>query len=310
MDFLRGAAIIALLFFHAAAIPAVWFGVNSPSAVDVFNGIAGAYRMPLLMTLSGMLLHRSLAKPTIPYYAGKLRSLLWPYLLWPYLLWAVIYLAVIDSVSTFLSPGSWIPVTYLWFLLFVFLYYCAAPVVTRLPMPIVLLGALIAYGGLAISERGFLAKFALFAFYFYIGHLISSHRRISAGLSHPAAIIGLLAATVTGQVLPFHHSAVWIATSLTGVLFLISISAALYRSGSVKIVEYIGRDSIVFYLSHYPVMYLAGLMLTASGIAQSWAVLFTGFAAALAAGFLLTPTSKRLPLSVLFTFPRLRSPRR
>lgn len=50
--------------------------------VHAVNDILGPVRMPLLVFLSGMLLAPALRKPVGRYLRGKLTGLLWPYLVW------------------------------------------------------------------------------------------------------------------------------------------------------------------------------------------------------------------------------------
>lgn len=192
MDAVRGAAIAALLLLHATMIPALYQGTEPPEILIRINNFLGAYRMPLLMALSGMLLPRSLGKPLTVFYPAKVRALLWPYLVW-----AVVLLAVTGKLDQLFAPQEWIPVTYIWFLLFVFLYYCAAPVLTGLPVGVVLVASLVAAA--LTQDHGFITKFFLFCFYFYLGYgLARSHRALDL-LQKPSVRWGMLVTTGHSQ---------------------------------------------------------------------------------------------------------------
>ncbi|MGP5304451.1 hypothetical protein [Brachybacterium alimentarium] len=58
LDALRGATMVALLLLHATNLPRLHSGTEMPAAFDSVNTALGPFRMPTLMVLSGMLLHR------------------------------------------------------------------------------------------------------------------------------------------------------------------------------------------------------------------------------------------------------------
>lgn len=72
---------LLVVLFHAGTGVA-YFGDFYPRGIDVFNQVVEPYRMPALMFLSGMLLHRSLSKSASLYFGGKARKIAWPYVLW------------------------------------------------------------------------------------------------------------------------------------------------------------------------------------------------------------------------------------
>jgi surface polysaccharide O-acyltransferase-like enzyme len=65
-----------------AELQAVGATGGSLPAVHTVNAWLEPVRMPLLVALSGVLLAPALAKPTRHYVVGKLRALAWPYLVW------------------------------------------------------------------------------------------------------------------------------------------------------------------------------------------------------------------------------------
>ena len=70
MDLLRGLAVLLVVVLHAAS-----HGGAEVEGWTLVNRHLTPFRMPLLMFLSGMLLHRSLAKPLPVYLWGKVAAL-------------------------------------------------------------------------------------------------------------------------------------------------------------------------------------------------------------------------------------------
>lgn len=129
MDRLRGAAVLAVVAFHAELQAVGATGERLP-VVHVVNEFAEPVRMPMLTLLSGMLLAPALRKPRGRYVGGKLRTLLWPYLLWSAVDMAHLQWRLASAGESLDWP--WVgrvlhhPPTYLWFLAFLLVYYLVA----------------------------------------------------------------------------------------------------------------------------------------------------------------------------------------
>ncbi|WP_198394831.1 acyltransferase family protein [Brevibacterium yomogidense] len=298
MDFVRGAAMLALLVWHASSIPTIYQPASMPDAFAHLNNFLAPYRMPVLMFLSGMLLGRSLTKPFGEYYGGKLRKLLWPYVVW-----AAIFLAATQQLELFARPQVWIPVTYLWFLLFVFIYYCVAPLVGRFPPGVIPLVAIIV--SMMIEDRGFISKFVLFAAYFYLGHQLSSSTRACYATTRGVVRwTALIAAVVLSLFAPSGWSIVAIITSLIGIVAVVGWFQRFYRAPQKsRFVEYVGAHSIVYYLSHFPVMFGMGAVLEVFGLDDFYLLFVANVVAALLVGWVLSKLKARYPIALLFEFP-------
>jgi len=81
MDLLRGGAILLVIAHHLRLVQQAWDG-STPHLMVVLSEATAPFRMPVLLFASGLLLARSLQKPTGRYLTGKARALLWPWLLW------------------------------------------------------------------------------------------------------------------------------------------------------------------------------------------------------------------------------------
>lgn len=83
IDSLRGLAVALVVIYHANGIPRIAIE-SHPSLGPVWDAVTGAIAplcIPLLLILSGLFLHRALAKPLLAHVGGLLR-MVWPFLLW------------------------------------------------------------------------------------------------------------------------------------------------------------------------------------------------------------------------------------
>ncbi|MGP9538177.1 acyltransferase family protein [Brachybacterium sp. AOP43-C2-M15] len=302
MDAVRGTAILLLLLWHASAVP-VLFGVEMPEIVRSANAFFLPFRMPTLMLLSGMLLGRSLRKPLPRYLVGKIAMVLWPYLIW-----------VVIAKLTFLDMAglpwwhwrAWYATSYLWFLFFIGIYYIAAPLLRRLPawVPIVIAIA----GGLLLEPGSMEQRMAYFAIFFFGGHWLARFPDLVQRLSRPRwTVLLALPAIAFGAASVARPDAlqylIWGAPlSIAGALALVgTYSAALPEGFARRGLEALGRSSIVFYVSHFPVM-----ALISQSALSTWGALVlaaVNLVAALAVGSLLARWKSVPPARWLFQAP-------
>lgn len=311
MDALRGTAILLLILWHASAIPQI-VGFQMPAWLFVVNEAFLPWRMPTLMFLSGMLLHRSLRKPPSIYVTSKVRLLLWPCLVWT-AVYLVLHPAEGESIT---SPVSWFGAGYLWYILYLFLYYMGAPVLVRLPWWI-LLPLLWAVG--AVVDHPALHKFAFFALFFFAGYQLRglavwaatcSRGWLALGLGATAAFTMLsLALAWPERTHYFQFSSMTVPAVLVMLLVSVRLLAtwmASFRGGTVaRTLTWIGRNSIVFYLTHFPVMTGLALVAAAFGVPVGSWIVPAGVVLAGGVGVVLSLVRHRVPVAWLFEAPRL-----
>lgn len=314
MDTLRGLAMLLLLFWHAAAIPA-FYGWQMPQWLLLFNEIFLPWRMPTLMFLSGLLLERSLAKPVRVFYVGKARAILWPYVLW-----AGLHISTFPELQPerLLSPMAWVATGYLWFIFYLMVYYCFAPLVTRLPWWLVL-----PVGGIAalVLDNSLLQPMAYFGVFFFAGYYVRKY--LPRILEASRTVFGLQLLVAAG----FTAVSLWLTAATDShffkynalvipfafVLILVSVRVAAWldkefgRRPDVRLVGFVGRHSIIFYLSHFPLIGLLSWLAGVVGIPLGLWVVPVNWVAAVAIGLLLAKASERTPMSWLFSFGRPRA---
>lgn len=303
MDAVRGTAILLLLIWHASAVPLL-YGQEMPEAIRAVNEFFLPYRMPTLMFLSGMLLTKSIRKPLPQYYVGKFAMIIWPYVIW-----------LVIAKVTFLDVGdlpwyhwrAWYATSYLWFLFFIAVYYLIAPAFRRLPAWVPVLAA--AIGGLLLPHGGIEQRMAYFAIFFFAGNWLAQRPRALNALTHRRTIlitaVPTIAFGIASCLWPEQlQYTVWGApASVLGTACLAACFAYLaQRDGRMRVLKFLGRSSIVYYVAHFPVMALLSSWLVGAVDPITLAVINLVAALVVATGLALV--RDRAPIRWLFEAPR------
>lgn len=308
MDSLRGVAIILVVVLHAGE--ALRAAIGPLPGVDEVNLFLEPFRMPVLMFLSGVLLPQSLAKPGREYFAGKLSMVAWPYVLWSLiLLTASGEFGLHGIVQIFyLSP------TYLWYLWFILIFYVIAFPLRRVP-PLALVGV-----GLAVSFFLPLGSrpetLAFLSAFFFLGAWCARHpERLERVLDKPWFVgAGMLAAAAVGILNVVQQDVLYRAEFSWGVVGgLLVVCWVFPRLGENPVtagLEFVGRYSIVFYVTHLgPIMITLALADTL-GVIEAWFMLPVlllvglGIPLGLALGY---AGRKHASVNLLFELPALKS---
>lgn len=306
MDLLRGTALVLLMIFHSSAVPAR-HGISDPDWVADVNDFLTPFRMPTLMFLSGMLLATSLSKQLAEYYSGKLRNIAWPYVVW-----VAITFAIWDYGLDPLNPRSWIAALHLWFLFYVFIYYAIAPLLRRLPAwapPLLFLAV-----SFAVQEgRGH--TLAYFAVFFFAGNAATVYSRQFERLVGRTAMVVAFAVAglsvgVASVVIGTRNDPRFLPLSLCGVLLLVVVARRLDQQRWTAGLQSIGRNSIVYYVAHFPVMTVVAMVAVRTRLDSPYLVAVLNLGAALAISWLLVRARSSWPITNrLFEGPRRLLPR-
>ncbi|MEV7693146.1 acyltransferase [Microbacterium sp. NPDC089189] len=309
MDVLRGVAILGVLLVHSVNLASMLSDVKTPQLLDDVNAALLPYRMPMLFILSGMLLSRSLRKSRSVYYLGKLRNLVWPYLVWVSIYWLVTWPPVAPAWY------EWFATSWLWYLSYLTLYFLVAPLLTRVPVWVV---PILAWAVSHVAPDPVITDLFLYAGYFFAGSAIWQYRSWALRLDRLVwVIVGAVAAiALSAAYIAQQHGAVFLVPlrreelmyaplTVIGIGGLILIARRL-PSGATRLVSYLGRNSIVFYLVHFPVQILIAQMLAVLALRQWQLHVGLGVIIPFLLGVLLVRWRRHRVVDAFFALPRVR----
>ncbi|WP_146341053.1 acyltransferase [Nesterenkonia sp. NBAIMH1] len=268
MDALRGVAVLLVVVLHAAGIPrANGAGIEAWTELNMY---LEPFRMPLLMFLSGMLLPRSLSKPVSHYLWGKFAAIVWPLALWLVSFGVLIYHG---------GPGDlsyWLNGDYLWFLMALVLCYAAAlalrPGTTALaawmlPACAALIGGLMLVVRHAeLTDLLLLNRTLYYGAFFFLG--AAAVRLVNRWVKAPVAVVMVLAVYAgTMSHLAVDDRALRLGslyaapTALAGIAVALWVAPRICRlrmmpDALLDFLTWCGRNSIVIYVAHFPVIIL------------------------------------------------------
>ena len=270
-------------------------GLELPGPAWAVVRVFAPFRIPGLMFLSGMLVDRSLRKSFREFALGKVY-----FLYWPFLLWSVLTLAA-EQRLTMINLVK-VPVTsptVMWYLLFLFIYYFVAFGLNRYRISFLA----VAIACLAISpflpEWQRISRFAYLQGVFLLGSVlrnymiqprmygalmsrteegrratslpfIDTHERL---LTFAAMLVVVAGATASLCGFEIKYQTLCVACPIAFVFLGARIAEMLPRNTFHEFVQWVGRNSIVFYAVHFSAQSILLRLLQANGISDSWLVL-------------------------------------
>ena len=310
MDTVRGVAIILVIGYHSTSI-LTRFVDHVPTALTAAGDVFSPFRMPILMLLSGMLLHRSLVKPPRQYFGGKFRSILWPYLLWSFLFLVVSAQLTIGSAVRVIL----VPPTYLWYLWFLFVYFVASWFIDRLRLSFLPVAALSMVLAAVVPEDHRISRFFFLFAFFALGHWVSS-RQVFGGLARPwrvlvatccaaLIVVGAVLSIIEPQAIRYHAAAVW--APLAAVALILLIERFIPTGPIARPIVFVGQNSMVFYVVHFPVIWIVDWWLRQLDVVNPWVYFVLGVGAACASGYALVRAEEKWGVvRALFSWPTAR----
>lgn len=271
MDALRGLAITMVVYLHSADSMALKFDDLDPIFTQI-NGYFSPFRMPALMLLSGLLVAGSMRKGAGRYFKGKLSGILYPYVIWSLVSYGLfIYRAHFNGkpVVEFWHSLFFEPMAYLWFIYYIFFYYVIAYFVLRLHWSVSILGSLALY--LVLKDTEF-DRFIFHLPFFILGGVLGYHleafRHFIERTSWLAALA--LAGLVTWYVMAYQglvatggaYQPISMVLALAMTLVLLRLVTFKWAVPVLRPFEWFGRNSLVLFLVHFPVTWVAPVILT------------------------------------------------
>lgn len=308
MDMSRGLAVLLVVLVHAGSIYNDIGGFAVPGWIAALDRAFAPYRIPFLVFLSGIFLHRSLAKGLEKFSVGKVRNLLWPFLLW-----TLIVVAAATGPQGWLDWRVWIvggPT--LWYLSFLLIFYVVGLVFARFPALVLCVYAL-ALSMIAPDETRYGERLLVLMSYFFVGayagqnlarfHEIISDRRTLLLLP---VMIGV-SAYFTTQTTDFKYTPYVAPLVLACIVCMSSIMNAAVGSRFAPIFQFAGRNSLVYYVVHPPIYFALYSALFGRGITNPYVCISIALPLAIGTATLLAHArSHSRAVNYLFEGPDIR----
>lgn len=313
MDVVRGLAILLVLVSHTLAAARSVDLVPHSFLGTIFDHILGPFRMPLLVFISGFLLEHSIRKGTKRYFDGKIRAVLWPFLIWTIIATVVLresfsFDLIINSIQA--APNT---IWYLQFLLFAYvgfflIFKSKIPLYILAPFFILLSGFVPeSIEGIRVSRYTYLFGILL------CGVLVGKYahqwetfcRKIPVLIATSLPTIWLAILSIQRE--PVRYSDVYAPWMLLSFAFICGVAMHLpIQSYISRILAFIGRNSLIYYVLHYSIMLLLFRFIVDIGWTNTRTTLLIAIilAITLLISTLVVLLQKRFPIfSIFFQLP-------
>lgn len=272
IDVLRGIAVVLVIYYHAVVGLSV-VKAEAPGWMLYINYGLAPLRMPTLMFLSGLLLPRSLEKSPKTYVLGKVRGIAWPWLVWTLIttaFWALgsrllgdgVY-TLDDALGVFFGAR-----TYTWYLAYLMMYYLIALVVPARVRPWLAVVSLLA--STVISDGEGLSRLTQLLGFFLLGELAARKNWIEWVRQFRwvpwVSLVVLAIMSVVSLNFPIRYTAFAAPGVFALVLCVVFAGGAMAHTLVGRLLSGAGRDSIVYYLTHWPIIALGAHAVRRAGV--------------------------------------------
>lgn len=311
MDFLRGFAILLVILHHTEGQIASNIG-SYPQLLVSLNDLAGPFRMPLLMMLSGFLLAKSLRKRPSAYVSGKLRTIAWPYMFWSTIL--ITLLIITRNLQEGVTPLAafvaifYNPPTYLWYLAYLLLFYMAALLIAPLGNARSL-GIFLALTAAAIVPDGNWGKMLFLFGFFLFGDALAIHwERAETILRKPlvvaaASVLVLIGAVASAVGVTVNYQPIWSANIAAIFVMMMPVAKWAMRYRLSEFVAKVGEASIVFYCTHFVFLMLFFNILERFGVSNAIILVVVLIPLTIALGWIMMYIRERRIFGIMFVWP-------
>lgn len=337
IDILRGTSIVLVILMHTASFSGYADSTTAMALLiqDINHSVA-PFRMEVMFLLSGFFVHKSLSKGASTYYSGKLKNIFYPFIVW-----SVITFSINMVGAQFFGGrwGDWADLLRLalgstdftWFLYDLFLFYLITPLLRKYNLFLVVGSALLIalllpqewlafLPGYGPNEPGFERPIftfndkAYYFIYFFIGDYMIRRQIDLTQITHK----GLLALSSVTAVAVLYMgylnfesktSPIFLPLVLLALPIIFKLSVLASKSRYSEGLAYVGRNSIVFYLVHYPLFMVLIFLLKKAGIVHTGVLFSVMLVAGLIVPYLviLAKNSKALGFINILFAPRASS---
>lgn len=261
IDSLREWCIIAVVLGHFTyQLP--WHGIIIYPLADSISTVLAPFRMGLMFFVSGLFVEAGMRRPN--FIKNKVYSILWPFLVWS-TIYAAVKIVFSGLVNNSFSPlGLFLSSitggqSTIWFLHNLFLFFILIPFVRKVPafivLPVCLILSEIAppipsdsiFSG--IHNNRISAFFYMFCFFYLGDYVVRKSRNNLSFYETPKILLVSILSFLTVVTLKYFGL-------LTGrwaspiVFASIPFFVVLASKANYKLVLYIGKHAIVFYVLH------------------------------------------------------------
>lgn len=278
---------------------------DSIRVIIVFDNVFGPLRMPIMVFLSGLFVPRSIAKGASTYFSGKIRGVAYPYFLWSAIMIVLFYLASVTigwKVQLgIIAEVFYAAIEHLWLLAYLFIYFVFAFLLRHIP-PVIVAAVIMEVAFLPVS--GNWQKFWYLASFFMLGVAAATYPAVWERVTRSAIVSALLLALPIAALWAMTLKLIYVpGTPFRTVLVLAALvgaSGVFMRIAHAAPFRYIGRNSLVFYIAHWPaIIFSAPIVLRVRWLTVDQLFLFA-MIAGLAAPWLITELSKRSQIGQAF----------
>ena len=316
VDVARGIAELSVVTFHILQALSN-ARLTPPGLFDFWTPVGDMIRMPLMMLLAGLFLERSLAKGPGPFFSGKAKRVLWPFVVWAHIYALYWFLrpsehdtrTASELLLTIVDPGS-----HLWFLQALFIYYVLAWFLVRERLLMAMAVALSVALLIPVTENWVEPRISYLFLFFLLG--VQLARTISARgfpFGHVAGLLlivaGIAVPVLTDMILgQSKYQPAAIPASIAGVLGALVLARLLALVPLVRdVFAFMGRYSLEIYCAHVVFSSATRQILTKMlGIADFWVLFPLCTLAGIVLPVALALGLRRLGVDVLFAWPERR----
>lgn len=280
IDSIRGFAILLIILGHWTTQISYFQTSLFVDIIKSFSIFFSPIRLELLFFLSGMVVCLSYRKGIRKYFIGKLENIIWPYIVWSLIMFFLLSVAdIFSDRSLYIERLLDILLGFMdltWFLYFIFIYYVVIVFLKKINTYFVVL--ILTFLSFYLSNFNFfidkpslkISDLLYYLIFFVLGDFFSS-RKISFNYDFIFIYLFLFICGI---------SFIWLGVfyfgfNKTSVFFIIPVLMILpftfikmndYNKSkrfvfSKKLINYVGKNSLFFYLVHYPLLLVMSFIL-------------------------------------------------